>query len=438
MIARAMVRLAAGTLPRGIRSRYREEWLGDLAAAQSQGVRPASVAVGALLFSATLDRDAPHLSGMPLPVLAVRHARRAIALLGVAAVLLFGSWINGQVSPGQSPVVGAIIDGSGALWPALTVLAGVSGLLYLWRAAIISSALARVTAALATAGIAAVGASVIAPALSGPLWLAALVLLIGAGICGLIVWSAAPATAPAVPLELPVATSRRPLRRRTILLLSIGGVIVAAVSLVIPSLMIAGIVVLAIAAAVVGAGWVTRDRVRAPRSAEPRPWWTVAGASLALFALVAIGTLDLLVWSPLAMAPGYSLDAIYAALTPADRTYGIIMALVWTGFWGIVALVYLLVGLASARRPRPGTRRSLVLIAATIAATAIFLQWWAGFSLGNSISDTLPPFSGARTEVSGLLGVIGQLCLSGAILGWVGPRSRSQASATTASSAAPY
>lgn len=122
------------------------------------------------------------------------------------------------------------------------------------------------------------------------------------------------------------------------------------------------------------------------------------------------------------MAPGYTITEIYNALSPSDRVNGIVMALIWTSCWGLVAVVYLVVGIVSARRPHTDTRRNLVLVAAAIAATAIFAQRFAGFSLGNSISDTLPPFVGVRTGFGALLGLVGQLCLCVVIFGWVAPR----------------
>ena len=418
-VTRAAVLLAARTLPASIRDRYREEWLGDLGAASAEGIRESSVAVGALLFSATLDRDAPQLSGVPLSAAAARHARSAIAYGGVGAVLLFGLWINAQVSQhSQATLIGSIVASSLAVWRVLALAAAVASIVALWRAARITSTLARIAAALGTTGILSVVLGVAFPASFGPLALTAAVLLLGAAVCGSIVWSSAP-----VPLAAPVVTPapvpRVRIRGRLVILLSVGAAVTLAFGLLMPSLMVVGIAILSVGSAAAASVWVMRRRLVAPRTAQPSPWWTVALGSIALFALVAVGTLDLLVWTPLAMAPGYSLTQIYDALSPQDRASGIVAALIWTCFWALVAVAYLVVGVVSARRPQPGTRRTLVLIAAAIVAVAVFLQWFAGFSLGNSISDTLPPFSGARTGFSALLGLAGQACLCLVILGWV-------------------
>ena len=206
------------------------------------------------------------------------------------------------------------------------------------------------------------------------------------------------------------------------MLLGIGGAVVLGCSGLISGFAPAGFAILTIGATATVSLTLMRRRLSEPPTSLRRPWLTVGLASAALLALVALGTLNLLVWSPMAMAPGYTITEIYDALSPVDRLWGIIMALIWTVCWSVVALAYLVVGIASARRPRPDTRRNLVLVAAAIVATAIFLLWFAGFSLGNSISDTLPPFSGARAGFSALLALIGQLCLCVVIFGWVAPR----------------
>ena len=73
--ARFVVRTAARALPLGIRERYREEWLGDIAGSADAGVRASSIAAAAVLFTATLRRDTREILGMPPSVAARRHAR---------------------------------------------------------------------------------------------------------------------------------------------------------------------------------------------------------------------------------------------------------------------------------------------------------------------------------------------------------------------------
>jgi hypothetical protein len=280
-LGRAAVRLAARTLPAGIRERYREEWLGDLEAAPAEGVNPAGIAVGALLFSATLNRDAPQLVGVALTALAVRHARRSIAFFGVALVLLFGTWINGQVgSTTGTTAIGGIVAGSVRPWRALAIAAVLVGLVYLWRAAMLASALAKVSAALATTGTIAIALAMVLPALGGPLLLLGCAALIGSGVCGLIVWSSAPQPAPVV---APPAPALR-LQGRIIVLLGVGGTLVVGCSVLISGFAPFGFAILAIGAAVTVSLTVMRQRLSAPRTSLRRPWLTVALASLARIA----------------------------------------------------------------------------------------------------------------------------------------------------------
>src|SRR5690606_6915483 len=86
-VAALGVRLAILLLPRRIRGRYREEWHADLAGAPEAGLSAWNVALGALLFSITLDRRAPELSGLSVAVTARRRARWGIAFLLSAGVL---------------------------------------------------------------------------------------------------------------------------------------------------------------------------------------------------------------------------------------------------------------------------------------------------------------------------------------------------------------
>ena len=97
-----LIRFAAATLPPPVRARYREEWLADAAGADEVGVSRIGVVVGALLFSATLDRTAPQLTGIPIAATVRRRAQWSIALLASAGVFTVGSWMfGGYRSPGR-------------------------------------------------------------------------------------------------------------------------------------------------------------------------------------------------------------------------------------------------------------------------------------------------------------------------------------------------
>ena len=130
----------------------------------------------------------------------------------------------------------------------------------------------------------------------------------------------------------------------------------------------------------------------------------MGGILAVLVGLLAVGTLDTLVWLPMATAPGYSLDEISAALERSDdRSRSVGFALGWVGFWSTAALVY--AGLTLPLVPgllRPlrlfGARRVLGLGFLLLSATSLF-HWLSSFSMGNSVSDELPPYGGTITPI---------------------------------------
>lgn len=88
MIADAMVRAVATTLPAGVRDRYREEWRADIAGAAEAGLPRRSVLAGALAVAVSVDREDPVVSGLPTRRLAFRRLRVALAAGGVTLMLL--------------------------------------------------------------------------------------------------------------------------------------------------------------------------------------------------------------------------------------------------------------------------------------------------------------------------------------------------------------
>lgn len=361
------MRLAARLLPAHVRDRYREEWLADLEGARELGIPASSIAVGALLFSATIDRSAPEISGVPLSVAARIHARRGIALVLSAGVLALGAYVGGSRSTDfDASLAGALVALLTALMiPVLAIVAAVAGLVELWRAAFFASGLAKVCAALATIGVVSAPLAVLAGWFLVPV---ALVSIVGALIVGIVAW----------------AGSSQPAHMAT-------------------------------------ARDVSTIRSRASGSRPLAGAMAIAAMTVGLFLVVGLGALDMLVLSPQWMAPGYSLEEIFAALSPADLASGLVMAYIWIGFWALAALVYLAVALASIGRSAPSTHWMLVAGFAIIAAM-VFFQFWASFSLGNSISDTLPPFRGGRHDVGVLFGIVGQFSLVFALWGAIAPR----------------
>jgi hypothetical protein len=126
VIARTAVRALAATLPVGVRERYREEWLADVAAAPELGASPWSVVGGALGVAVGLDRENPLVSGMPPRRLAFRRLRVALAGLATTLLLLLLGWWWGAWaeldSRGLAPLAG--VSWAGRLILALAAVSG--------------------------------------------------------------------------------------------------------------------------------------------------------------------------------------------------------------------------------------------------------------------------------------------------------------------------
>lgn len=412
------VRLAAALLPTHVRERYREEWLADLDGARELGIPTSSIAVGALLFTATIDRSAPEISGVPLSIAARIHARRGIALILSAGVLALGGYFSGaRVSVGYPSATETAVSLLTGITPVLAILAAIAGLIELWRAAFFASVLAKICAALATVGVVSTPLAVIGGWFLVPL---AIMSLSAAAVVGVIVWagSSQPIQSPASssPALSPKPSRRRPPRWVLIPALIVGGLVTTVLVIFFPAVLV--LIAAAIAATVLAVRAInTRSAGRRSRAGS----LSVGVMALAVLASVGVGALDLLVLSPEWMAPGFTVTEIYAALSPGDLSSGLVMIYIWIVFWGMVALVFLTIALLSIGGTRPSTHWMLTAGFAIIAAM-VFFQFWAGFSLGNSISDTLPPFHGGSHEVGLLYAIVGQFSLVAALWGAIAPR----------------
>ena len=106
-----VVRAIAATLPAGVRARYREEWLSDVAGADELGVSRAGVVIGALGIAASIDRENPDVSGMTPRRLAFRRLRVGLAMAATALLLLMGSLLWAQ----QWALLLAVVTGAVAI-----------------------------------------------------------------------------------------------------------------------------------------------------------------------------------------------------------------------------------------------------------------------------------------------------------------------------------
>jgi hypothetical protein len=369
MTVDTLLRLLARLLPPLARERYLEEWRADAAGAAEADLSRRSVLIGALMLSLTLDRDLPAHTGEPHGTLPRRLTRRGLALLAAAGVILIGAYLTagGIVPEGEAATAGVLAGFQAAGWLAvrLALLIAVLGGLYLARAA------RAVETRLARITLA---AAVLGPAL----------VIVGTVLPGASGW---------------------------VILAGLGiGVLGLA----------GGIVVLGGTRAIA-----LQHRVAARRRRVPA---ACAGAALVI-AVVIVGTIDLLVWNPVAKAPGLELSAIYALMASRDGfdfTGNAVFVGVWAVFWSGLAL--LVVVLAAHRTGSALTPRRLAIVILGLVGGAIFFRFFAGFGLGMSIADTFGTSGGDASIVSALLAYLGQLSLAGAAIafGWA-PRAEPRA-----------
>ena len=214
---------------------------------------------------------------------------------------------------------------------------------------------------------------------------------------------------------------------------------VGSMSGIVPSSGLGGVLGIAGAAGVVvflaGATVVLVIWSAAPREATPsrEPWtgsprfatsrargFAGVAAFAGLLVVICLGLAEALVWGPLAQVPGTSLEELYAGLSRGGVRYGVSFIVVWVVCWLLAAVVLLTLCLwpSSARGSlnRLLTPRRVLLAALAIGSLATFWQGWSTFSLGMSIADTLPPYSGGRSVFWGMYTALGQAAFVAVIL----------------------
>jgi hypothetical protein len=382
------VRLIARTLPVAIRDRYREEWRADAAAAREAGASPASIALGAAVFSATLDRDAPTIAGMPVPTISQRHARWALTFTGGAAAVVVG----------RGPF--------GELWLLAAITFVVFALVHLWAAARLSHGLARASATLGTAALAILVAvstvpGVVTASVPGTRYLPslAMVLLVAAFMVGAFAWSQRPWF--------------------FVLVAVVGAALVAAgVFLLVDATLIAMLV--ATASVILSRRKMRRDASPGPRSARA----LVVFASIGLLIAVALAALDTLVLGPQWMAGRYSLSEVYGTLPESTRVIALGNVTIWTVAAVATVIGFLVVGLVLANRPKEGDRRAAAVCAIALLALIIFSGPWAGRELFDGIlyaTDRLPGLRFGASPFRYVFMGVGSVALVVTLVSWIAP-----------------
>ncbi|MET0162777.1 MAG: hypothetical protein ABW204_08995 [Microbacteriaceae bacterium] len=120
-----------------------------------------------------------------------------------------------------------------------------------------------------------------------------------------------------------------------------------------------------------------------------------------VLAVMVLGALETMVWSPLAMTdPQYDLGRIHAIVGPVTVVGTVISLWVWAAFGiGLTTAAGLL--MLQPRRPAPPL--AVIAVGATLLLLGSFARFWADFGMGNTVSDEVPPFRGLQSPVGELL-----------------------------------
>lgn len=224
---------------------------------------------------------------------------------------------------------------------------------------------------------------------------------------------------------------------RAMLIAAIGGLVLLALCAVhllfLPFLGFGLLVVgAAIGAAVVVAAGPPFALQRVVAPATRRRVALACGLASTNLVLIALGTVHLVLWNPLAKVPGLTIDEIYSEMALRGEGGGGIQIVAWAAFWGLASLALAVLG-SLPRTASVLTTRRVVVLGLLLSGMTIFFQWWAGFGMGMSLADTFST-SGGDTAVSGpILSLVGQFALIGALfIALVPPRANTEGAMTLA------
>jgi hypothetical protein len=220
----------------------------------------------------------------------------------------------------------------------------------------------------------------------------------------------------ALPLGLYlVATAGEPPRWRTLLAVAVA----VAAPVLVQLTGAAGspfTILLALAAAVAGYALIVFGLAEhRPEPVRPARVGVAVGAlAAANLAVVALGTLHLLVWNPLAKVPDRGLAEIYATI--AGRSGVVDLApVVWAVVSTAVTVGVSAGALFAARRGLVNAHQVVTGGLLLVHATSFFL-WWAGFGIGMDLADAFATSGADASPIGSLLALTGAACLAAAIL----------------------
>ena len=162
---------------------------------------------------------------------------------------------------------------------------------------------------------------------------------------------------------------------------------------------------------------------------DSRPFSPLHRVALALpfvaltLIVVTAGSLQIVVWNPLAKVPGLSLDEIHAAMAAAQESSSPIPVLVWAVFWVAVAVV-LVVASAIPRLAALLPSRRIVVLGLVLVGAAASFHWMAAFGMGMSLADTFATSGGDAAPGGAIIALVGQAALVAALFVGLVPRAR--------------
>ncbi|WP_130484644.1 hypothetical protein [Microcella putealis] len=145
---------------------------------------------------------------------------------------------------------------------------------------------------------------------------------------------------------------------------------------------------------------------------------TLAVATLIPLSLLATGLVEAFVWGPEAQTDGLTAAEVWAALSAGDAAAARAGIIGWAVISALLSLLPALVAVLARRIPdaAPADRRRAIRVAGLFAGGMVATLHWVGtFSLGMSIADTLPPYTGSLSGPAAVIVGLGSFLLASAV-----------------------
>ncbi|MGX9899471.1 hypothetical protein ACW0JT_05475 [Arthrobacter sp. SA17] len=148
-----------------------------------------------------------------------------------------------------------------------------------------------------------------------------------------------------------------------------------------------------------------------------RAIWAGAAGFMAVAAYTVAGSLQVLVWNPLASVPGASLEEIHSKLAQANESLAPALVLAWASI-GIMLAAFVLIGTL---RRFIAPMKVVLMLDLILLVLAAPTHWYASFPAGMSLADTFSIGGGDHAPWGKVLYLISGLALvafAGTIVPW--------------------